>query len=245
MFNVPHSRKPNTATATLIFLTALITSACGSDKSQETATTGMEKATSAMKSAAPTSMMDNDDTEATPEAEINVDAKAATETDTKADTKTNTKVMEVTEAAKEAVAEVTEEVTEKAAEVTAMLTPKAEDKITKAVPAVKQKVQEVVASAQQAVSAPSEADSLALARKSGCLACHAVDKKVVGPSWNDVAKRYAGKPDAKNILTGKVKKGGRGNWTDVVGNAMMPPYSPRVSDDNIEKLVDFIISLNK
>jgi cytochrome c len=84
---------------------------------------------------------------------------------------------------------------------------------------------------------------LELAKKSGCLACHALDKKVVGPPWNDVAKRYAKDPNAKSKLIIKVSKGGRGNWTELVGNVAMPPYSPRVSDDNIAKLVEFVLSL--
>ncbi|HHI92370.1 MAG TPA: c-type cytochrome [Gammaproteobacteria bacterium] len=80
---------------------------------------------------------------------------------------------------------------------------------------------------------------LALAKKSGCLACHSVDKKIVGPAWKDVAEKYKGAADAKANLIGKVKSGGKGAW----GAAPMPPYSPRVSDENIEKLVDFVLSL--
>lgn len=86
---------------------------------------------------------------------------------------------------------------------------------------------------------------LDLAKKSGCLACHALDRKVVGPPWNDVAKRYASDPNAKSKLIIKVSKGGRGSWTELVGNVAMPPYSPRVSDDNIAKLVEFVLSLNE
>jgi cytochrome c len=114
------------------------------------------------------------------------------------------------------------------------------------------------APAQQQVDIPSQAkeislvavddsnkESLALAKASGCLACHAVDKKAVGPAWKDVAKRYAEDPGAKAKLIVKVAKGGRGNWTEVVGNVAMPPYSPRVSAENIEALVDFVLSLDK
>jgi len=80
---------------------------------------------------------------------------------------------------------------------------------------------------------------LALAKKSGCLACHGVDKKIVGPGWTEVAEKYKGDAGAKALLIGKVKDGGKGAW----GPAPMPPYSPRVSDENIEKLVDFILTL--
>ena len=84
---------------------------------------------------------------------------------------------------------------------------------------------------------------LSLAKKSGCLACHTVDKKVVGPAWKDVAKRYAGQEDARSELIKKVKIGGKGNWTEISKGAPMPPYSPRVSDKDIETLVDFILKL--
>jgi len=84
---------------------------------------------------------------------------------------------------------------------------------------------------------------LELAKKSGCLACHNIDKKIIGPAWKDVAARYKGKADTRADLIGKVAKGGKGNWKKVTGGAPMPPYSPRVSDANIEKLVDFILGL--
>lgn len=84
---------------------------------------------------------------------------------------------------------------------------------------------------------------LELAKKSGCLACHSVEKKIVGPAWKDVAAKYKGNADAKAALVDKVKKGGSGNWTEVTKGAKMPPYSPRVSDENIAKLVDFVLSL--
>jgi len=90
---------------------------------------------------------------------------------------------------------------------------------------------------------PIQQDTLQLAKKSGCLACHGVKKKIVGPSWTDVAIRYHNKTDAKSLLITKIKKGGRGNWGETTGNAAMPPYSPRVSDENIEILVDFILNL--
>lgn len=82
-----------------------------------------------------------------------------------------------------------------------------------------------------------------LAKKSGCTACHAIDHKVVGPAWADVAKRYKGDGSAKDKLISKVKSGGKGNWTAVTHGVPMPPYSPRVSDENIAKLVDFVLGL--
>ena len=88
----------------------------------------------------------------------------------------------------------------------------------------------------------SREEGLALAGKSGCLACHKIEIKLVGPAWRDVSKRYKGDPGAKARLVAKVKTGGKGNWTEVTGGVSMPPYSPRVSDENIEKLVTFVLS---
>ena len=88
-----------------------------------------------------------------------------------------------------------------------------------------------------------KADALALAKKSGCLACHAVDHKVIGPAWKDVAARYRGDAGARGKLIEKVSKGGSGNWTAVTGGLPMPANAPRVPAENIEKLVDFVLSL--
>ena len=86
---------------------------------------------------------------------------------------------------------------------------------------------------------------LELAKQSGCLACHSIEKKVVGPAWKDVSAKYKGDAGARARLIEKVKKGGKGNWTSVTGGVPMPPYSPRVSDENIAKLVDFVLSIAK
>ncbi len=88
----------------------------------------------------------------------------------------------------------------------------------------------------------SREEGLALANKSGCLVCHKIETQLIGPAWRDVSKRYNGDTDAKARLIAKVKMGGKGNWTDVTGGVAMPPYSPRVSDENIEKLVTFVLS---
>lgn len=88
-----------------------------------------------------------------------------------------------------------------------------------------------------------QADSLDLAKQSGCLACHSVTNKIVGPAWQNVADKYRGDASARAALIDKVKNGGKGNWSSVTGGIPMPPYSPRVADADIEKLVDFILSL--
>lgn len=85
-------------------------------------------------------------------------------------------------------------------------------------------------------SAPAMAN-LDLAKKSNCMSCHMVDKKMVGPSYQDVAKKYAGKADAVKTLAAKVKAGGKGVW----GEIPMPPNAA-VKDADIETLVKWILA---
>lgn len=96
------------------------------------------------------------------------------------------------------------------------------------------------------IFAPANAqEGLDLAKKSGCLTCHNVDTKVIGPSFKDIAAKYKGDAGAKAALIQSVKKGSQGKWTQVTGGVPMPPYSPRVADADIEKLIDFILAQAK
>jgi cytochrome c len=87
------------------------------------------------------------------------------------------------------------------------------------------------------VSAPAMADE-ALAKAKNCLACHAVDKKVLGPSYKDIAAKYAGQKDAADKLAAKVIKGGVGAW----GQIPMPANA-QVNEAESKKLVAWILSL--
>ncbi len=78
-----------------------------------------------------------------------------------------------------------------------------------------------------------------LAQKHGCLACHGVDKKILGPAYKDVAAKYKGNKEAEAKLIEKVKKGGSGVW----GPMPMPANSPKVPDADIKTLVDWILAL--
>jgi cytochrome c len=91
-------------------------------------------------------------------------------------------------------------------------------------------------SAAALVSAPAMAN-LDLAKKSNCMSCHTVDKKLVGPAYKDVAAKYAGKADAVKTLSAKVKAGGKGAW----GEVPMPPNA-NVKDADIETLVKWILA---
>ena len=89
-----------------------------------------------------------------------------------------------------------------------------------------------------AAAAPAQA-SEALAKKHACVACHVVKgPKTVGPTYADVAKKYAGQKDAVAKLAEKVKKGGTGVW----GQVPMPP-NPNVPEEDIRALVKWILSI--
>jgi cytochrome c len=93
------------------------------------------------------------------------------------------------------------------------------------------------AAAAVVLAAPARADE-ALAKKYNCLACHQVDKKVVGPAYKEIAKKYKGQSGAPALLAAKVKKGGSGTW----GPIPMPP-NPAVPDADLKKLVDWILKM--
>lgn len=87
--------------------------------------------------------------------------------------------------------------------------------------------------------------SVQLAQMNGCWACHRVERGPVGPAWRAVSERYKDDPNAREWLLYKIKNGGTGNWTKITSGAVMPPYSPRVSDEHIKQLIEFILSLEK
>ena len=85
--------------------------------------------------------------------------------------------------------------------------------------------------------AANAAGEVELATKSGCLACHAVDHKVIGPAYKDVAAKYKGDATAATKLYAKVKAGGGGVW----GQIPMPPNA-QVSDKDIKTIVDWVLT---
>ena len=79
--------------------------------------------------------------------------------------------------------------------------------------------------------------NLELATKNACTACHAIDKKLVGPSYQEVAAKYKGNAKAEAMLVEKVKKGGVGTW----GQVPMPPNA-NAKDADIATLVMWILA---
>ncbi|MBX3639351.1 MAG: c-type cytochrome [Nitrosomonas sp.] len=77
-----------------------------------------------------------------------------------------------------------------------------------------------------------------LAKNSGCLNCHNVDTKLVGPALKDIAAKYADQEGASDYLAGQIKNGSNGVW----GPVPMPPNA-MVSEENAKILADFILSL--
>ena len=79
---------------------------------------------------------------------------------------------------------------------------------------------------------------LDLAQKKNCMACHAVDKKVVGPAYKDVAAKYAGQKGAADKLAEKIQKGGSGVWGPVP-----MPANTQVSAAEAKQLANWVLSL--
>lgn len=92
--------------------------------------------------------------------------------------------------------------------------------------------------AAPAAAAPAGADGAALLQKNGCLACHAIDKKVVGPSYKEVAAKYGADKNAAAMLAQKVKAGSVGVW----GQVPMPPNA-QVSDADLQAMTKYILAL--
>jgi cytochrome c len=93
----------------------------------------------------------------------------------------------------------------------------------------------ILASLNAIAADPAEA----LAQKSGCLNCHGISNKILGPAYKDVAAKYKGDKTAEARLITKVKVGGSGAW----GSMPMPANSPQVKDDDIKTIVKWVLSL--
>jgi cytochrome c len=75
-----------------------------------------------------------------------------------------------------------------------------------------------------------------MAKNKNCMACHAVDKKVIGPAYKDVAAKYAGQKDAADKLAQKILKGGSGVW-----GAVPMPANPQVNDAEAKQLAAWVL----
>jgi len=91
--------------------------------------------------------------------------------------------------------------------------------------------------AAAAIAATPALASEELAKKNACTACHAIDKKLVGPAYKDVAAKYKGDAKAEAMLVEKVKKGSVGVW----GQVPMPPNA-NVKDEDAKTLVKWVLS---
>ena len=80
--------------------------------------------------------------------------------------------------------------------------------------------------------------ALTLIGSNDCTTCHAIDRKVIGPAYKDVAKKYEDNQATEDSLVSKVKHGGSGNW----GNIAMTPH-PNLSDEDARLMVKYILSL--
>lgn len=94
-----------------------------------------------------------------------------------------------------------------------------------------------VAAASTLLMAGTASADQALAQKSGCLACHSIDKKVLGPAYKDVAAKYKGDKTAEAKLIANVKAGGSGVW-----GPMPMPANAQVKDEDIKTLVKWVLA---
>ena len=96
----------------------------------------------------------------------------------------------------------------------------------------------ILAAAMASMSAMPAWASADMAQKKNCMACHATDKKLIGPSYKDVAAKYAGQKDAADKLAQKIHKGGSGVW-----GAVPMPANPQVSEAEAKQLAAWVLSL--
>lgn len=101
------------------------------------------------------------------------------------------------------------------------------------------KLIQILMGAAVLVAAPAFA-SKELAQKNACMACHAMDKKMVGPSFQDVAKKYAGQKDAEAMLAASIKKGGSGKWGPIP-----MPAQPALSEADAATLSAWVLASAK
>ena len=95
----------------------------------------------------------------------------------------------------------------------------------------------LIAAALTVAAISTMADTLALAKANACLACHAIDRKVLGPAYKDVAAKYASRKDAVEYLTAKIKKGGAGVW-----GAIPMPAQPQLTDAQAKELANWVLT---
>ena len=85
-------------------------------------------------------------------------------------------------------------------------------------------------------------EGMGLEEENGCTKCHNETASVLGPSWQAVAQRYKDNPNARRILIDSVKHGSSGKWANMTGGVDMPALGARVREQDIEKIVDYILS---
>jgi cytochrome c len=97
-------------------------------------------------------------------------------------------------------------------------------------------MKEITTIALMALASTAALANADLAKKNNCLACHAVDKKIVGPAYQDVAKKYASQADAEATVMKNIKAGGSGKW----GPIPMPPQT-QLSDADAKALAAWVL----
>lgn len=104
-----------------------------------------------------------------------------------------------------------------------------------------------VTAASLLVAAPATAASPMpeIARKAGCLACHGIDGKIIGPAFTWVADKYKeNRETGKKVIVDRIANGSKGQWIRQTGMIIMPPYASQTTEAQRNELADFILSLD-
>ena len=83
----------------------------------------------------------------------------------------------------------------------------------------------------------------ALVKSKNCMACHAVDARRIGPSYKEIAKRYAGQKDVEAMLAEKIIKGSKGAWKQELKAELLMPPNARVKPEEAARIVQWILGL--
>lgn len=84
-----------------------------------------------------------------------------------------------------------------------------------------------------------------IARKAGCLACHGIDRKIIGPAFTWVADKYKeNRETGKKAIIDRIANGSKGQWIRQTGMIIMPPYAAQTTEAQRNELADFILSLD-
>lgn len=98
----------------------------------------------------------------------------------------------------------------------------------------------VIALVKPALGSTENNPAYDIAKKNSCLACHSVDKKIIGPAFQDIARKYQYSENAEQFLLNRVRYGGAGVW-----GVVAMPANKNISDQDAQQLIQWVLQQNK